>query len=484
MLSEGMPRQTGCPYQTNGVVITSKAEMLYCSPKSPILGNVLKEPPSQIYFSNLWRRRKLIKNDCGNCIHDYHVSPTFIEKVSFYIKSAVRRSKYNLASLVRQATLLRGSRVNIKNISKLESRVVLIVGWYGTETAGDKAILWSIINRLKSRNLKPTRIYLASLEPFICKWTIKEMHLGDVLVVKTYTQDFEKACVDADEIIVGGGPLMDIEALNHILYAFIQGIRHGAVNRIEGCGIGPLSIDRYAQAVRQILRLSHHTTLRDAMSVMRCRDEFTIPNVQEAPDPATDFVKFYAADKIRSSSSNRGFSDNAVSCFLREWTYEYSGRIDHNQFLEIKSSFESELAKLTLYVFRAISAHCIQLLPMHSFYTGGDDRIFNRYMESRIKKDSKSNQGVDVNVANMPMAPSEILESMSNSSFNICMRFHSVLFAENLGVPYVAIDYTMGGKIKAFLEGRNQLYRLISVKDVAHGSWSDKIDNILSGLSA
>jgi polysaccharide pyruvyl transferase WcaK-like protein len=84
----------------------------------------------------------------------------------------------------------------------------------------------------------------------------------------------------------------------------------------------------------------------------------------------------------------------------------------------------------------------------------------------------------------MPMAPSEILESMSNSSFNICMRFHSVLFAENLGVPYVAIDYTMGGKIKAFLEGRNQLYRLISVKDVAHGSWSDKIDNILSGLSA
>jgi polysaccharide pyruvyl transferase WcaK-like protein len=59
------------------------------------------------------------------------------------------------------------------------------------------------------------------------------------------------------------------------------------------------------------------------------------------------------------------------------------------------------------------------------------------------------------------------------------MRFHSVLFAETLGVPYLAIDYTEGGKIKAFLEDKGKLNRLISLTDIAKGNWKDKINKIL-----
>jgi polysaccharide pyruvyl transferase WcaK-like protein len=64
------------------------------------------------------------------------------------------------------------------------------------------------------------------------------------------------------------------------------------------------------------------------------------------------------------------------------------------------------------------------------------------------------------------------------------MRFHSVLFAETLGVPYIAIDYTGGGKIKALLQERGKLDRLISLKDIASGNWEPQVTNVLSNLNS
>jgi polysaccharide pyruvyl transferase WcaK-like protein len=46
---------------------------------------------------------------------------------------------------------------------------------------------------------------------------------------------------------------------------------------------------------------------------------------------------------------------------------------------------------------------------------------------------------------------------MKKSKLNICMRFHSVLFAHTLNTDFIAIDYTMGGKIHAFLKDNNVL---------------------------
>lgn len=42
MLSQGVARSTGCAYHHDTVILTSKAELLYCSPKSPNLGSILK----------------------------------------------------------------------------------------------------------------------------------------------------------------------------------------------------------------------------------------------------------------------------------------------------------------------------------------------------------------------------------------------------------------------------------------------------------
>jgi polysaccharide pyruvyl transferase WcaK-like protein len=69
---------------------------------------------------------------------------------------------------------------------------------------------------------------------------------------------------------------------------------------------------------------------------------------------------------------------------------------------------------------------------------------------------------------------------MYHAEFNLCMRFHSVLFAETLGVPYLAVDYTNGGKIKAFLETKGKLDRLISLQEVAEGRWKTRLQSFAS----
>ena len=111
--------------------------------------------------------------------------------------------------------------------------------------------------------------------------------------------------------------------------------------------------------------------------------------------------------------------------------------------------------------------------------------MLNRQLAKNILDVSNSKQiNQSVSFAREPVSPFEIIQSMYHAEFNICMRFHSVLFAETLGVPYIAIDYTGGGKIKAFLEEREKLDRLISLKDIASGNWEPQVINVLSNLNS
>ncbi|UBF27347.1 polysaccharide pyruvyl transferase family protein [Kovacikia minuta CCNUW1] len=476
MLVEGKPRQIGCPYQARAAVLTSRGELLYCAPKSPSLGNTLETSARKLFFSNLDQRQQIRQNDCKDCIHDYHVPVTFREQVADYLNRR-RQRKYDCAKLLTLSATQGKQRTEIEDLSSLGSRQVLIVGWYGTETVGDKAILWTVIERLRSRPHPPEKIYLSSLYPFISDWTIREMNLGNITLVETYSQEFETVCDRVDEVVVGGGPLMDIEPLNHILYAFTKAAQNRAVARIEGCGVGPLHDPVYTQVVSEIFRLSDQVSLRDQASADRSLKQFPAPNVLVTPDPATDYVQTVkAAGKLQGNVPPLGLTPN-VACFLREWTQEYAGDLCPEEFDELKQPFETQLADLvgTIATTKNLNIH---LLPMHTFHVGGDDRVFNRrFAKALTHRVSEQSAGVHVAYAKGHISPAEILQSMYHAQLNICMRFHSVLFAETLGVPYLAIDYTGGGKIKAFLHHRNQLDRLISLQDVATGKWQERMVN-------
>lgn len=483
MVAEGYPRLIGCPYQSNAVVLTSRGELLYCSPKSPVLGNALSESSKSIYYANLQMRADIKSQDCQTCIHDYHTSVTLKEYVGQAFDRKIKAYKYDLVKLIRESQNLRKKDILERDSgSHLKIQNVLIVGWYGTETVGDKAILWAIVKSLERRKNPPINIILSSLYPFLTNWSIQELSLKNISIVETYSTEFIRAVDDADEIIVGGGPLMDLEELDHILFAFINATRRNALTRICGCGIGPLNDSKYVQAVSEIIRLAKHVSLRDTESVKRCVTEFDCKSPLMQGDPAIEFVEFYKKNLEENLVKSKFCSSrNHIACFLREWGKDYSYGLSEEAYILLKERFEQNLVNMIVY----ISAHFsldINLLPMHSFHIGGDDRIFNRKLSSHIQRNIDStgylHESVDVLCSLEPTSPTEIIKCMVNSKINLCMRFHSVLFSETLGKPYLAIDYTRGGKIKSFLKDKGKLNRMFTIEEIASGKWKDKLSSI------
>ena len=98
---------------------------------------------------------------------------------------------------------------------------------------------------------------------------------------------------------------------------------------------------------------------------------------------------------------------------------------------------------------------------MHSFVVGNDDRDFyRRFLKKYFSNDTyylhKQNATIETTV-----------HAMKSASVNLCMRFHSVLFASTLKTNFLAIDYTNGGKISGFLTDTSESDRMISLQSLA-----------------
>ncbi len=468
MLFYDAKRSVQCPYQTNAVVLNSDGSLLYCSPKSPEIGNALELSAKDIYISNVDIRKKIISNHCDNCIHDYHGNIKPLERIRQAFARRRRGRLYNFDTLLKRAGKIDCAACS-GDFKNRQSGSVLIVGWYGTETAGDKAILWSIADRLSKRKSPPETIYISSLYPFVTDWTLRELSLSNIKVVETYSGEFEKCCKSVDEIVVGGGPLMDLNELNHILYASIEAKMRNKCVSVVGCGLGPLNVETYKRAVKEILRLSDYIELRDSKSGKYANTESLVSDVLVTKDPAVDFVRYYLGGEGRQNSCSK--KSNVIACYLRDWDQTYAKGYTDAEFQAIKAKFECDVAKEIAEAAAAMGWD-ICLYPMHTFYIGGDDRIFNRkfakILESRLLE---LDADVSVMVANAPISPVEILSSMQASKFNICMRFHSVLFADQLDVPYIAIDYTNGGKIEAYLTDHGREKNMIGLEQIGDGAF-------------
>ncbi len=478
MIAEGKPRQTGCPYQTHSVVLSTRGELMYCSPKSPNLGNVLETSPAAVYFGNLEQRRKLLKEHCGDCIHDYHDPVHLNEKVAFWLECKRRARLYSCKALVSLNRATARSTGTVVDPDRLASRNVLIVGWYGTETIGDKAILWSIVQRLRSRQNAPQRISLASFHPFITHRTLREIGINDIQVVETYSKNFEKTVETADEVVIGGGPLMDLEALNHMLYAFGEVNKRGGVCRVEGCGIGPLVEPLYINVVAELFRLAGDISVRDGKSRERAVHDFNRVDTRIVDDPAVEFVMAHR-HSLPANSAHSGPS-GCVAAFVREWGSDYRGGRTPEAFKTLKVQFERELAGM-LAEFAIQQGAPLHLYPMHCFHVGNDDRVFNRKIIAVLAAEFPE---LTVEYNRLPVTALEILSAMSHSRLNVCMRFHAVVFASTLGVPFVAIDYTNKGKIWSFLSERGQLDRLVTIEEIASGAWRDRFGSLVQPVSS
>ena len=90
---------------------------------------------------------------------------------------------------------------------------------------------------------------------------------------------------------------------------------------------------------------------------------------------------------------------------------------------------------------------------MHKYAIGGDDRIFYRRLLSHFPEILRR-------LDNRHRTPAEDLDMIARSRAILAMRFHSVVFSLATNTPFLAVDYTLGGKIAGLLDdlgGRDSL---------------------------
>ncbi len=448
----GGARITGCPYRSDAILLNSEGYLAYCAPKSSLLGSGLDNSSLNIYKNNLKERRRIINEDCSGCIHDYYSEVTFKEwlneQVDLLSDWLLNIDSWKYVGKI--VPLLRGGKLYETGGSK---KKVLIVGWYGTETVGDKAILGQIFREYREESGGCVEFCLGSLNPFLSEITCKELGVN-ASVIDAKSIDLLRAAKYADEVVMGGGPLMHLEELYIPLLCFSTAKKYKNKTKIYGCGIGPLDGDGYITTVKNILMLSDTIYLRDSQSVEYAKFLTGRADICQVDDPARNYI-------LQSQPRKLGRKKNELACYLREWPAEYGGGLAIEEFISRRVRLERGLVLFIKKKAKELGVENIKFYHMHNFVHGSDDRDFSiRFIREWFSGDD------EVSFDNRLSTVDGIVDSMKSAEYCVCMRFHSVLFAHALNVRYTAIDYTSGGKIYNYLYDHDELSRMVEINEL------------------
>ncbi len=326
---------------------------------------------------------------------------------------------------------------------------ITIIGWYGTETIGDRAILAGLLSFF-NKSYSNFEIRLGSLHPFFSERSINEDHafykeiIGKAIKIDVFdskdSKALSKAIESSDLLAMGGGPLMDLNELFMVEYAFKKARKAGVKTALLGCGIGPLFHKKFRKAVLNITVHSDIIILRDSHSKESLENIYLEFNnsldstlIDISPDPAVE-----AALAFNKNSSRERQEYIAVN--LRAFPLEYTKEKGTKDIDEELRLFVESLAE-------KFSDREIRLIPMHYFHVGGDDRVFLNSIALHLKKEN-------ITVQNANLTLKETMEVYRDAYLNIGMRFHSVVLQTILSGDNYVLDYTepRKGKIFGFLQ--------------------------------
>lgn len=326
---------------------------------------------------------------------------------------------------------------------------LVILGWYGTETIGDRAILSSLFMKFKSisRNIQFT---IASIYPFYTERTCLEDNkfwskycdlddetINGIRIIDARSpSELNRAIREADYVVMGGGPLDDMAAMYMVEHAFLYAKHHGKRSMMYGCGLNVIKEKQYKKSAKKIIENADVVILRDKKSKLIAQ-QIGITKQDElevAIDPAV-FCLCSFQKKYCEESRNENYIAVNLRDFPQIYAIQYERTLDVN-----KKAFEC----LNRINFEDIP---IKLVAMNYFAAGKDDRdILNRYCY-------ESNKG-NIEVINNPLSLEETLKCFAHARYCIGMRFHSVVIQTILNGNNYILDYTdpQKGKISAFIE--------------------------------
>ncbi|MEO7598354.1 MAG: polysaccharide pyruvyl transferase family protein [Opitutus sp.] len=449
----GGERRIGCPYRKGVAVnIDSQGGVASCAPKGKAF--VIPAELGELHDTLQQQRDEVASQHCASCIHDYHEDWTDTARTEVIQAAQRGRDLYEVADGQLTASEVPAVNLDLKVVKK-----VLLAGWYGTETIGDIAILQGIITEYLRVN-PALEFWVLSLFPYYTRTTIAvwPAELRARIQIADYVSEAGwQASNECDVLVMAGGPLMDIGETQKILCLFKRFADLGKPRVIEGCGVGPLNQAQYRWNVCRTARLATQISVRDRASKEMLRSFGIQKAITVRPDPATTFIR---DQNIHHHGSDRG----VVRCFLRELTSEYPQSITPRQ-------AEQKLGQLLQNLLEWYPEHRVELWAMHHFPVGYDDRLFAQRLVKQVAS-------ARLSMIWEPRTPREILEAMAAAEFCVCMRFHSCVFAAEVGAPFLAIDYTAGGKIRGFLEDVRQVPRLCLLADTSnldHAEFKSKV---------
>jgi len=463
-LEKKSPRGFTCHWQNKGVSVDPKGNLYYCFAKSKKIGNLFQEDGLKMYYSNLHYRDWIIRKECPNCIHDYVgiPRPSFLFRViknSLKRKSRLRqiRNRVTAFNLSLKEKNINSDKPQRKGIVKLRvPKEVVITGWYGTETLGDKAILAGIIGVLKEfRN--GVNVTLTSITPNYTSITVNEIeeilgknYVGDI--VNFYDTNFVKNTISKSQLLImGGGPLMQISEVLKIEEYFRFAKNKEVNTSIFGCGIGPFNRKHYLyKSLLRLLKIADQVHLRDATYKANYPEvEKLLSDNLVTIDPAAIFLNQFWKQGIYQQN------DYVLVC-IRDWPRNYC-HLPDKEYRKLKDNFEHAIVELVHYI--SSLGLTPLFFPMHTFPIGNDDRDY--FVKLRKQYSIKAafffkNYTV-----------SDAVSLFQKARAVVAMRFHSAVFGVSLGIPTIAIDYdTRRGKVEGFMKQIGMEELVINIKEI------------------
>lgn len=338
---------------------------------------------------------------------------------------------------------------------------VCILGWYGSETLGDRAILDGIIKVFESQSCN-NKYFLGSLIPFFSERTLFQdkcfySNRKDVDIEIFLEKDeaiLKKIIQRSDYVIMGGGPIMDISEILIIRKAFRYAKKHNIITGLIGCGYGPFHDAFYEMIAKDILEHTDVAIFRDELSTQRALSCKTSMDAKTISDPAIISALVYR-------ENNRSSTGDYIAINYRDTRFKvYKDRIIDSM---------EDLYKLTYQL--ASEFNKIKMIPMHSFFLGGDDRSYfaEMFIDRRIE---------NIEVVNEPQSLYELYETYSSARGCVGMRYHAIVLQTILNGNNIILDYTEKntGKISGFLTELNSDFYSSRYINIEEPDWLLSVD--------
>lgn len=359
-----------------------------------------------------------------------------LRKVDFWHKRSIKRARSNAA----QAPFR----------SLKECRHAVITGWYGTETAGDKAILLEIIHVLRGR-APGIRISITSIVPGLSRLTNLECGI-DAKILDLRNLDYRRLQT-VDLVVFGGGPMMDSSQLMYIETLFAWARSRRVSTLAFGCGVGPLKTKTGAQRVKSILANTDRAFFRDRRSAELAQELGFAGDARHACDPAMRYVNRWLANR-QPIGFDEGGGDRLVT-LLRAQTTEYSANAGDQT-----DRMLTEVSDFLLKYLSDNAENSVEMLPMHTFWFGNDDRDYMRMIANRVEGGDKFEQCLE------SLSLDKLLQHLSKASLGLPMRYHGHVFMLAMSIPIISINYTgAGGKVFNLIERFDLLNYSVALSD-------------------